>query len=230
MTACIVGWSHLPFGKHGGRSAESLIVEAATGAIADAGLEPARSTRSGSATSTAASSPRTSPAPWSSRPTRPCASSPRPGRERLRHRLGGRAPGPARDRGQGGAHRPRRRRREDDRTSRPGHRRDAAALRLCRRGEGHRGRLRRRVRPDRGQLLPAPRRPVRRAGRHRRQEPQDGCANPWPSCARTWATRSAGTSRTRTRSSPARSSAPTARWSPTARPLSFWPTSRRHCG
>ena len=23
MTACIVGWSHLPFGKHEGRSAES---------------------------------------------------------------------------------------------------------------------------------------------------------------------------------------------------------------
>ena len=40
MTACIVGWSHLPFGKHEGRSAESLIVEAAAGAIADAGLEP----------------------------------------------------------------------------------------------------------------------------------------------------------------------------------------------
>ena len=41
MTACIVGWSHLPFGKHEGRSAESLIVEAAAAAIADAGLEPA---------------------------------------------------------------------------------------------------------------------------------------------------------------------------------------------
>ena len=31
MTACIVGWSHLPFGKHEGRNVESLIVEAADG-------------------------------------------------------------------------------------------------------------------------------------------------------------------------------------------------------
>lgn len=38
MTACIVGWSHLPFGKHDGRSVESLIVEAATAAVADAGI------------------------------------------------------------------------------------------------------------------------------------------------------------------------------------------------
>lgn len=41
MTACIVGWHHLPFGKHEGRSVESLIVEAAQGALADAGIEPA---------------------------------------------------------------------------------------------------------------------------------------------------------------------------------------------
>ncbi|MCS7266730.1 MAG: acetyl-CoA acetyltransferase [Geminicoccaceae bacterium] len=40
MTACIVGWHHLPFGKHEGRSVESLIVEAARGALADAGVEP----------------------------------------------------------------------------------------------------------------------------------------------------------------------------------------------
>ena len=38
MTACIVGWSHLPFGKHADASAENTVVEAA---IADAGLEPA---------------------------------------------------------------------------------------------------------------------------------------------------------------------------------------------
>ena len=38
MTACIVGWHHLPFAKHEGRSVESLIVEAATGALADAGI------------------------------------------------------------------------------------------------------------------------------------------------------------------------------------------------
>ncbi len=39
MSACIVGWHHLPFGKHEGRSVESLVVEAARGALADAGLE-----------------------------------------------------------------------------------------------------------------------------------------------------------------------------------------------
>ena len=40
MTACIVGWGHLPFGKHEGRDVESLIVEAATAALADAGVGP----------------------------------------------------------------------------------------------------------------------------------------------------------------------------------------------
>jgi len=38
MTACIVGWHHLPFAKHEGRSVESLVVEAARGALADAGV------------------------------------------------------------------------------------------------------------------------------------------------------------------------------------------------
>jgi len=41
MTACIVGWSHTPFGKHQDRDYESLMVEVATDAIADAGLAPA---------------------------------------------------------------------------------------------------------------------------------------------------------------------------------------------
>ena len=40
MIARIVGWSHLPVGKHEGRSAESLVVEAATGTIAGAGVAP----------------------------------------------------------------------------------------------------------------------------------------------------------------------------------------------
>src|SRR4028118_1298462 len=40
MTACIVGWHHLPFGKHAEREVESLVVEAAAGAIADAGVAP----------------------------------------------------------------------------------------------------------------------------------------------------------------------------------------------
>ncbi|MEQ8397849.1 acetyl-CoA acetyltransferase [Thalassobaculum sp.] len=40
MTACIVGWSHLPFGKREGEDAESMIVKVAADAVADAGLEP----------------------------------------------------------------------------------------------------------------------------------------------------------------------------------------------
>jgi acetyl-CoA C-acetyltransferase len=38
MTAAIVGWSHLPFGKHTDKTLESMIVEAATGALAHAGV------------------------------------------------------------------------------------------------------------------------------------------------------------------------------------------------
>jgi acetyl-CoA C-acetyltransferase len=38
MTACIVGWSHTPFGKHEGEDVESLIASVATEAVADAGL------------------------------------------------------------------------------------------------------------------------------------------------------------------------------------------------
>ena len=41
MTACIVGWSHTPFAKHADRDLESLIVEVAQGAVADAGIAPA---------------------------------------------------------------------------------------------------------------------------------------------------------------------------------------------
>ncbi len=38
MTACIVGWSHLPFGKHDAETVETLIVKAASGALAHAGI------------------------------------------------------------------------------------------------------------------------------------------------------------------------------------------------
>ena len=40
MTACIVGWSHTPFGKHEDQDVESLIIGAATDAIQDAGIAP----------------------------------------------------------------------------------------------------------------------------------------------------------------------------------------------
>ena len=38
MTACIVGWSHTPFGRHDSEDVESLIVRAAGDALADAGV------------------------------------------------------------------------------------------------------------------------------------------------------------------------------------------------
>ena len=40
MTACIVGWSHTPFGKHEGEDVESLIGKVATRALEDAGIGP----------------------------------------------------------------------------------------------------------------------------------------------------------------------------------------------
>jgi acetyl-CoA C-acetyltransferase len=40
MTACIVGWAHTAFGRLDSESVESLIVRAANGALADAGIGP----------------------------------------------------------------------------------------------------------------------------------------------------------------------------------------------
>ncbi|GJD48096.1 3-ketoacyl-CoA thiolase [Methylobacterium crusticola] len=40
MTACIVGWSHTPFGKHDAETVESLIVRVADEALAHAGIGP----------------------------------------------------------------------------------------------------------------------------------------------------------------------------------------------
>jgi acetyl-CoA C-acetyltransferase len=40
MSACIVGWSHTPFGRHEADDVESLIVKVARDAVADAGLGP----------------------------------------------------------------------------------------------------------------------------------------------------------------------------------------------
>jgi acetyl-CoA C-acetyltransferase len=40
MTACIVGWSHTPFGRQDAEDVESLIVKVARDAVADAGLAP----------------------------------------------------------------------------------------------------------------------------------------------------------------------------------------------
>ena len=40
MTACIVGYSHFPFGKHDEHDAEAMIIQVATDALADAGVAP----------------------------------------------------------------------------------------------------------------------------------------------------------------------------------------------
>lgn len=40
MSACIVGWSHLKFGKHQDRDVEGMIGDVVAGAIADAGVAP----------------------------------------------------------------------------------------------------------------------------------------------------------------------------------------------
>src|SRR6202012_5299791 len=41
MSGCIVGWAHTKFGRHDDRDVESLIVEVAQGALADAGVSGA---------------------------------------------------------------------------------------------------------------------------------------------------------------------------------------------
>src|SRR5437763_6509028 len=41
MTGCIVGWAHSRFGRHDDRDVESLIVEVAQGALAEAGIAAA---------------------------------------------------------------------------------------------------------------------------------------------------------------------------------------------
>ena len=38
MTGCIIGWAHTPFGRHATETVESLIVQVATAALADAGV------------------------------------------------------------------------------------------------------------------------------------------------------------------------------------------------
>ena len=40
MSACIIGWSHIPFGKHEGDDLESLILQVAGAALDDAGIAP----------------------------------------------------------------------------------------------------------------------------------------------------------------------------------------------
>ena len=145
-------------------------------------------------------------------PSRPALQALDPGRECLRHRLGRHPHGAEHARRRQGALRAGGRRREDDRAQqRPGGRgADQGVLRG--RGGQHRGGLRRHLRQDHLGLFPALRRQVRRAGQdrgqgaqERRQEPL--CAFPEGVRLRVLPQRP----RTRTRSWPDRSSAPTAR-------------------
>ena len=40
MTAAIVGWAHMPFGKHETETVESMVVRVATDAMKHAGISP----------------------------------------------------------------------------------------------------------------------------------------------------------------------------------------------
>ena len=184
MTACIVGWSHGKFGKLDGETSESLIVKAATEAIAHAGIEPkdvdviyvgnmnGGFVRQEFHSSLAAAGP-----------SRPALQALDARGERLRHRLGRDPHGPEYAGRRQGALRAGGRRREDDRAQqRPG-RRGADQGVLRRRGGQHRGGLRRHLRQDHLGLFPALWRQVRRArqdrgqgAQERRQEPL--CALP----------------------------------------------------
>ena len=112
-------------------------------------------------------------------------------------------------------------------TPRRGDRPQSAQGLLCARGSRYRRRLCRHFRPDRRTLFPALGRSVGCAGAHRRQEPQERRrqslrANPQRSRLRVLPHRE----REESASSPARSSAPIVRWSPTAPRRWCSPTSR----
>ena len=109
-----------PFGKLDGETVESLIVKAANEAMADAGIaRRPTSTRSCSAISMAASRAQEFPASLVLQADPDAAlQAGDPRRERLRHRLGRRPSGRARDRRRRGADRAGGRRREDDRARR----------------------------------------------------------------------------------------------------------------
>ena len=179
MTACIVGWSHTPFGKHEGEDVESLIVK-----VARDGGRRRRAWAGGHRRDRArALRRRLQPAGLHelARPPgrrRLAVQAGDPGRERLRHRLGRGPPGAQVDRRPAGAVRARGRGREDDRSARAGDRAGAVVGGLPQGGGRDRGRLRRGVRPDRPALLPTPRRPERRARDHCREEPQERLRQP----------------------------------------------------
>ena len=174
MTACIVGWAHTPFGKLSGETVESLIVRVANDALADAGIAAGDvdeivlghfNAGFSAQDFTASLVLQASPDLRFKRATRvenACATG-----------FGRRASGPEIDRGRCRPHRAGRRRRADDDHARSRGRPQSAQGLLRARGGRHRRRLRRHFRQDRRALFPALGRPVRCAGAHRRQEPQE---------------------------------------------------------
>ena len=228
MTACIVGWAHTPFGKLTGETVESLIVKVAAEALADAGIGRTRRRRDrarpfqcrllGAGFHCLAGAAGLARSALQARDARG---------ERLRDRFRRRASGAQSHRRGVRAHRARGRRRADDDDAGRRDRPQSLEGVLCARGSRHRRRLRRHFRQNRRALFPALGRPIGRAGANRRQEPQERRrqsvrADP----QRTSATNSAAPRATRIRASRGRSSAPTARSSPTAPRLWSSPMSR----
>ena len=231
MTACIVGLAHSRFGKLDAETVESLIVRVATDAMADAGIAPGDvdeivlghfnagfSAQDFTASLVLQASPdlRFKPA---TRVENACAT----GSAAVHQGLKSIEAKQARIVLVVGV---------EQMTTTPGprDRQKSAQGILCARRGRYRGRLRRHLRQDRGALFPEIRRPVRRARHDRCQEPQERrrqsvCATAQGSRFRVLPHAKA----TKIRSSPVRSSAPIARWYPTARRRSCWPMSRPHC-
>ena len=116
MSGCIVGWAHSKFGKHEGRDIESLIVEVAQAALADAGVAAADIDTVYLGTMNGGFVRQEFPASLvlSGRSRLPLQAGDA-GRGCLRHRLGGDPSGAERDRRRPRALGARRRRREDER-------------------------------------------------------------------------------------------------------------------
>ena len=207
MTACIVGWSHGKFGKLDGETSESLIVKAASEAIAHAGIEPkdvdviyVGNMNGGFVRQEFHSSlalqthPDLRFKPSSTRVENACAT----GSAAIHMGLNTLAAGKARFVLVVGVEKM-----TELNSAQAGEVLIKASLR--RRGSQHRGGLRRHLRQDHLGLLPALRRQVRRARQDRGQGAQERRQESLSRTSRRSSpTSSAARRRTRTRSSPAR--------------------------
>ena len=179
MTGCIVGWAHSKFGKHEGKDIELLIVEVAQAALADAGVGAAdidtvylgtmnggfvRQEFPASLVFQADPGFRFKPA---TRVENACAT----GSAAIHQGLNAIAAGKARLALVVGVE-------KMTEIGGAAGRRHAARRQLPQGGGRDRRRLCRHLRPDRAELFPALRRPVRRAGADRRQEPQERRGQP----------------------------------------------------